>query len=494
NYEICLIDPADYSLLVTSHGYYDKIVDLVTISANKVTIQDIIIEAIPPVSVSGTITAQGSGEAVENAIVTLVGYDSFETVSDVNGDYAFDVVSADNSYRLDVMADGYDTERANITIESSDVTQNFTLKNPPANNVLAVQDSALDLTWQMLGSYREFRKDDGVPRNQTGGKIQELNKVHGTCFREKTLLNELSWYLKGNFAQHQFVNLLVFALDNNGMPDSNQLLYQVNDVPTIDDQWNTHEMSELITAPNGFFFCVNTPGIYTGLGLDTATEPYLYEANTYLYNDNWTVADGWHQDPYRKNYMLRAKGYGYGEVASSREAVTYEVRRGLAGDEANVDQWTVLATDLTEMKYTDSEWGNLETGYYRYAVYANYESGATHPVFSNKCGINGKVTFNVTTNDGASAEGATIKFICYDYNPDHNYEAVVGADGTAVFEDVWLETYYAQIKLSGYRDYTENDIVVAAATDTNVDIELLEKINLPTNLDLSDITDNSAIL
>ncbi|MCK4957702.1 MAG: carboxypeptidase regulatory-like domain-containing protein, partial [Candidatus Cloacimonetes bacterium] len=299
NYEICLIDPADYSLFTTSHGYYDKTVDLVNISANKLTIQDITIEAIPEVSVSGTITAQGSGAAVENAIVTLVGYDRYETVSDVNGNYTFAAVYSDNSYRLDVMADGYDTERTTITIESSAITQDFTLNNAPANNVMGVPDpvnSALDLTWQMLGAYNEFRKDDGVYDGQLGGLIQHKYKIQGNCFREKALLNELSWFLRGNAAQHDSINVLVFALDKAGMPDVNQLLYYREGVPNTDDQWSTHTIEDSIMAPNGFCFCIGTPGVYTGLGYDDGLgEPYVAEKNTSVCNPDWTAGNDWEE-------------------------------------------------------------------------------------------------------------------------------------------------------------------------------------------------------
>jgi len=156
----------------------------------------------------------------------------------------------------------------------------------------------------------------------------------------------------------------------------------------------------------------------------------------------------------------------------------YRLKEGQEGDET---LWTLLLT-TTNTQYRDNGWEALAPGGYLWAVKANYANGIQSiPVFSNLLGKDweSEVTVNVTTNNNNSAEGAYVKFINLDGNPEHIYDYAVPADGILVFPSVWNGSYDMSVTKEGYFPYILEGIWITGDITINVELESLEGQNMP---------------
>ncbi len=192
----------------------------------------------------------------------------------------------------------------------------------PPGNVLASQNDAqtmLQLHWNSPGQGgAEFRYDDGEPVFQIGyGNLP--NAIFGAVHRNVAIIQEISWYLTSAYGSHPNVKLFIFGLNETGLPDNSQLLYQSQLLTNVDDEWNSFELTSSVECLNGFFVGVNTPNVYTSIALDDgAGEPWLFEEGTHFAIDNWTSGTANWVDigtevAFRKNMLLRATGINLGK-------------------------------------------------------------------------------------------------------------------------------------------------------------------------------------
>lgn len=172
------------------------------------------------------------------------------------------------------------------------------------------------------------------------------------------------------------------------MPNSENLLFQSDAIENIDDEWNSYILEEPIETPGGFFVCVSTPNIFTGLGYDDGTGApwdFVYDAQ-YATND-WTNSNGWSTIEtfgFYNNLMLRAYGSELLTKSVDKSLESFNVYRFNVVDQENPNSWTMVATSITDSTYIDETYGSLPIGNYRYAVTAVYTNNIeSTPTFSN---------------------------------------------------------------------------------------------------------------
>ena len=523
-YNFPYVMEGDVSITASKHGYYDGTATA-TVVEDETTTADITMDPLPMVMVSGNVFGSDYPEiGIADAEVELEGYEDYEGMTDADGHFEFAGVYASQTYDITVHAEGYETYTATVEVGTTDlVLDDITVLEivSPATNVVATPNTeytSVEVTWEEPtgAPEMEFRYDDGVATAQLGFGANEAAVLGGAHFYD-AVISEVSWLLTSNTA-HAEAKILIFGLDDAGVPDDSQLLYESSMLPNIDDQWNTYTLETPVEAPNGFFVGVCTPGLFTAIGTDDGVgEPYEFQEGT-----QWGIADytagtnewldiGPAGFPF--NFTVRAYGQNNGEISYERTAQThrkitglnyselstsieaaspvyntitptnrmvetYDVYRLLIEDEGTPENWTSLATGLSELNYTDDDFASVENGEYKFAVVAVFTNGVeASAAFSNvvASGVMGTVTFEVTTNDGVSAEGAMITFTAADGDPDHIYNAVVGADGTAVIENVWFETYTLEITFSAHDTYVENNIVFDE--DMTIQAELAETLS-----------------
>ncbi len=116
---------------------------------------------------------------------------------------------------------------------------------------------------------------------------------------------------------------------------------------------------------------------------------------------------------------------------------------------------TLLNNNVSGLTYNDNGFGALASGYYRYNVYAVYESGeVSDAAVTNVVGhaLRYDITVEIATTDGSSPEGAYVMLSGLEY-PYEMYEAFAPASGVVVFEDVWDGTYDFSVVLNGFDPY-----------------------------------------
>lgn len=159
---------------------------------------------------------------------------------------------------------------------------------------------------------------------------------------------------------------------------------------------------------------------------------------------------------------------------SSRALLGYRVYRLLAADQGNESLWTQLTpSNITPTNYTDTAWGPLPSGVYKFAVKAVYTNNVmSSPAFSNEIhkGMMGVLTGTVTEFGTAiPIAGATIT--AGEYSGTSNAQGVYNIS-------VYAGTYNVTCAKPGYQTATQNGVVIVGLQTTTQNFVLTE-ITLP---------------
>ena len=196
--------------------------------------------------------------------------------------------------------------------------------DPPENLLV---DNLGNATWNAPsgGDIHEFRYDDGIITGQLGFGANP-NSVMGGSYPNNAILDEVTWYLTSN-SIHTEAIIYVFGLQPDGTPDVDQLLHESALLPNVDDAWNTYTLATPITAPDGFFIGVCTPGLFTAIGTDDGVDaPWEFQLETQWGIDDWTLGNAWLDvgpAGFPFNFSIRAYGTDNGILDLAPRNDTY---------------------------------------------------------------------------------------------------------------------------------------------------------------------------
>jgi len=271
----------------------------------------------------------------------------------------------------------------------------------PPGNVQAIQNelqTEVELTWNSPGQGGgEFRYDDGVVDFEIGFSSSPTNGVFGAVHPNIAIIQEIQWHLTSTYANHSNVKILILGLDEDNLPDVGQVYLITGLIDNIDDEWNSIILDEEISAPEGFFVGVITPGQYTSIGLDDGEdEPWIFQAGTQMSNENWLAGNTWSDIGdvgaiFQKNMLIRAYGINMGHTIpndsaptltqpkidgdSGREFESYNVYRFPFALHNNQASWDLIAAAVTDTFFTDTSWGSQPTDTYQYALTSIHTNG-----------------------------------------------------------------------------------------------------------------------
>ena len=265
-------------------------------------------------------------DPIEEAVISIEGFDNIET--DANG--AATIALPAGSHIAHISKTGYVAEEVAFDVTDSDITIEVFMTDvimPPANVEVHTDEMAAGealLTWSDPADVTEFRYDDGVVDGQLGFQ-GTWNSVMGAVHHHNAILNEMTWHITSEGGPHNTVKVWVLGLDANGLPDRNNIVYTAEDVPNVDDQWNTYEFANPIEMPEGFFIGLSYNG-FLGLATDDGVgEPWDFVPGTQfgVFNitdptSDFTDISVW---GFQVNYLLRAFGLDLGEVRYDFNAV-----------------------------------------------------------------------------------------------------------------------------------------------------------------------------
>ncbi len=391
-----------YHFTANAFGYFPQTIEQ-EIFENETVNVDFNLVPFNTVIVSGHVVGSDFPESgLDSAIVSLTGFSDYVVETNSEGDFEIPGVYANHDYQLEITYEGYDTYSEEIQVETDNLDLGTLILNEitiQPGNLQAVQNdlgTEVDLTWSPPGmGGGEFRYDDGVVVGQVGFGSTPANAVFGAVHPHNAVIEEIHWLLTSDYGSHSYVRIFIFGLDVYGVPDTELLLYQSGNIPNDDDEWNNYILGTSVEAPDGFFVGVNTPNLYTGIGLDDGTEPpWEFIPGTQLAIENWTTGTNDWEDignfGFPQNMTIRAYGIDYGEIRSNRKETfdfsnnnsfpgnetrtfeSYNLYRFLQYDYINPENWTQIASAVTDTFYTDTSWSALPPATYQFAVTSVY--------------------------------------------------------------------------------------------------------------------------
>ncbi len=491
----------------------------------------------------GMVENTATGDPIVGAAITATETTTmmeYTWMSGENGEYYFPVAAG--TYDLDFVKIGYAAvAEAGVvvvngdTTEVADVTMTETAYEPMfATATVNASDDACLVEWGLPSGDYEIVYDDGVAENYiawfTGGNMNAVKFTPAgypaLVKGGKVYVGDGSYPTGGAFIGVDF-GIAVYD-DNgvNGMPGTilDSIAVTPNDYGWVDFSGLNAEILD-----GDFYIAMVQGGNYPAcapIGIDE-TAPQKFRS----YSRNAVNGDAWSVSPYQ-DFMLRAivegPDAGAGDFASAKtifagksnamtsmnpvkasygvegEAVYstvagaatrgvehYSVYRVSNFDPENpMDPGveTLLNNNVSGLTYNDNGFGALASGYYRYNVYAVYESGEVSDAsVSNIVGhaLNYDITFEISTTDGQSPTGAIVSMTGLEY-PYYMQNMTAPASGTVVFTGVPDGLYNITVNLSGYDAYVLNNYTIDE--EETIEVLLSESKYAPTNLFVEGIT------
>ncbi|MFA7549068.1 MAG: FlgD immunoglobulin-like domain containing protein, partial [Candidatus Cloacimonadales bacterium] len=274
---------------------------------------------------------------------------------------------------------------------------NVTIKVMPILPVINLEfdEETFTFSWNPPGAMEKvFRYDDGIVLNALGA--ENSTAVLGVTFYEDSIIDKVSWYLTTDAGYHEYVNILITGLNDDGSPDVENILYQEDNVTSDDLIWNHYTLPEPITAPNGFFLGLNYDG-FLALAIDDGVDaPYVFQNGTHWAAMNWTNGQWQKLEDmgFRNNFLLRASGLSFGvldranqhatrskidndfkliQIPTAYPIYTAEIER----HEHFQNEYNIyIDGELIEASYTDRDYtvSNISNGQHTFAITAVYEN------------------------------------------------------------------------------------------------------------------------
>ncbi len=535
-FEFPYLQPGTYNIEFEKYGYENIIIENIILLADEVVDLSVYLTPIPKITVSGFVGGSDSpDEGLENATIILTGYSDYETSTDSSGEYVVDGVFANKTYELSVFHDGYETHHMQIEVGDIDLWLDDIILIEvalPVSNVQAVKtDAGALVTWDEPGVQVEFRYDDGEAVSQLGFTGGSFNSIMGALHVRRAQLHEMTWMLTEQGGPHESVKIWVLGLDTYGLPDRDNVLYMASNVSNSDNEWTNYEFPEPIDAPNGFFIGVSYNG-FLGLAIDDGVgAPWEFVPNTQYSISNIDDPEVQFIDiqayGFEQNFLIRGYGYDLGPVKSTcvplseeldknpfpstgnykplfyagepdynagitvadfktnKALERFNVYRLFPEDIDDPEQWINIASGIENWVYLDAEFGDLDDGVYQYAVIAVYTNDIlSPPSFSNTLakGMEVEWIVHVTTNSNDPPTGSVIR-LRNQNEPQFEYTGFSPPDGVVAFPEVWKGTYTLEVELLGFELFVQEDIEIIE--DGDIDVELIEKILTPQNLDIT---------
>ena len=178
--------------------------------------------------------------------------------------------------------------------------------------------------------------------------------------------------------------------------------------------------------------------------------------------DNGNALISWNEPAF-----IRSQRIGRSKLPTSRELTGYNLYVGDSGDENNVGNWALIASEVSGNSYEDMVWSVLVEGIYKYAVRAVYTDNIlSAPGFSNKLYKDKHVPVDVMifTNSGDSPDGASVNLKNQECpNSAYDYTEIV-ENGTVLFEAVFKGIYTLTVSMPNFEGYVSNDIEILEQT------------------------------
>lgn len=472
--------PAGPVTVIASAAGYSPSTGSGIVMANQVTTINLCLNPIAG-HLSGIITNCVTGNPVIGAKITFGTYSTysvaggFYSIAVYPGLLGIPVVSApgfDNYAGSPVFITPPNTITLNVPLHPQAVTMSVPLAT------LNTGTNAVDLIWNNPSGLYQYIYDDGVPEQcNIFSTTGSMNAVKFTPCAYPAVIKQWSAMLCGSPGTTVYNDICIYADDGpGGLPGT--VLAPPFTVASTGNGWKSGNLPDITINSGGFYVVIIQQGILpdcAGVSVDTNNNQ---SRSYYWTNGTWTQAPG--------NLLIRASAeQACGNVPPS--LISYTVSRFEEGQENNQTLWTTIGTTAPGVtSFTDSNWGALPCGPYRWAVKANYAcNGVSAPALSNKLGK--CWTANVTIQAHRCCISSTpVPILVHARNnniSDTLYQVYTDTSGMAIIYGLWKGSYVFWMDSSGCLPVPVNATING---DTTIDLHMVGVMYPISNLQVND--------
>ncbi len=186
DYEFPYLLPGSYDLTYSKFGYFDYTETGVVVEEDVTITVNVSLDVIPQYSVSGAVKTNDEEDIfIEGAIVTLQGYDNFETTTDANGSFGITGVY-EGVYDINISYPGYESYESEIIVDSNtdlgEIELIEIIVEPYGLNVDVDHElQSADFSWNEGALMKLFQHDGAIP-DDPNAFYQTDDQVYGTIF------------------------------------------------------------------------------------------------------------------------------------------------------------------------------------------------------------------------------------------------------------------------------------------------------------------------
>lgn len=474
---------------------------------------------------------------IADATITLSGYEPYEATTNASGQFTIANVFANQTYNYTALALGYAAASGQVVVAAANVNMGDVTVNEiafPPHSLVATESAnyqQVNLTWEapVPGGTGEWIHYDSGENNDSIGTGGAADFDVAIRFPASALTDYAGMSLHALKVWPAQAGTFSLRVWTGGTPTAPGTMVVDQPFTPVLDTYNTVELDNpvQITGTEELWFgyrCNVTSGYPAGSDAGPAIDGFgnmMYFQGAWstlltiapTLNYNWNIQGyvgfsapdrgelialskdsvklpalqdgprattiGSFRTESGNSSSLRSaqvyQGHSTSKPAAMDRALTgYKVYRLLAADQGNETAWTTLtANPITPTNYTDSAWGPLPSGVYKYAVKATYTNNVLSPaIFSAELhkGMMGTLEGTVTEfGTGIAIEGATITA--------GDYSGTTDANGDYSFA-VYAGNYSVVASMGGYQPSVIDGVVIVGLQTTTLDFTLTE-ITLP---------------
>ena len=304
------LPPGDHVIRVSREGYYPQ-QHAITASHDQTVFREFHMELLVDAAVSGYVaSADDPGQGLDGAVVHFSRDNEVYVTFTDNGFFMITDIPGGFTYDLMVAYPGFWFVQDELALGTSpEAFENIYLEKAflPVEEIHSVEtDDFIDVSWDTPGFVGDYRHDGGDDTGGLGFATGE-NSVMGGAYRRHAWINQVSWL--PSVSSVEKANVRILALNSEGIPDRNQVLYSAYNIGQTPGQWNHHILDEPFYAPFGFFVGVGGEGSFY-----LRTDEHNFSPGTNFRSsdigrfDLRDMAEG----DFQRNYYIRAFGYDFG--------------------------------------------------------------------------------------------------------------------------------------------------------------------------------------
>lgn len=492
--------PAGEHTLTAYGKYYEPYSAIVTLNELQDLAYDIILTQRDINTAVFSVTSGGS--PLEGAQIKIE--TPFEQVAftDADGKAELEDITAGH-YWVTVSKNGYSQSRFDCTVEGQTTIPAAELHRT-AGEVLKAEAKAegydVTLTWTPAIDLQTVVYDNGEVYVNENGYPQAVGfsdtygeNIMGTVFRQPGTIYYMDWYSVPGYERAETANVLVIALDDDGMPTGEVL--GAKEGVKIQEGWNHVEFDTPIEAPKGFLLGMTSTG-YIALGYDNGDDTMPQRPNVSSYSNIYSSAssyrffDEYSTVPGRRLMIRPTLANIEPEGTTLASTPKYDVYRADTRTNENNHPGDIVASDVTGHSCTDTP---TAFGEYLYTVVPKYDDGVTGAgATSNPVDVDMSVTVSVdvTTNIGVeAAEGAVIKLT--NTITSQEYTGAVH-EGKASIADVRKGNYTIDMRQRGLDRYTSDLEIWLTGDAFGTQISTNQALDMPSHIDIIPDADGNA--